>query len=383
MRLIAPIPLLFEMSLDMNILTINTGSSSVRLGLYEAGTGIPKQLSSAHLKSGSEDPQDLLKLFIDEQGGRIDAAVHRVVHGGQYLTESCLITKKVENEIEQLSSLAPLHNPIALQWIRACRAVTSDEILNVAVFDTAFYTAMPEVSKIYALPRELCSEHGIRRYGFHGIAHRAMLQKYKELSPDAGNGRIISIQLGSGCSITAIRNGLPVDTSMGFSPNEGLVMSTRSGDIDSGVLLYLAEHAGLSMNEIDRMLNRSSGLIGLSGISDDMKTLLGSEKPDARLAVDLYCYRVKKYIGAYLAALNGADAVLFGGGVGENSPFVRAKIFENMDWCGLLLDNSANNAIIGEEGIVSSAKSRGEVMVIPVDEAAVMAEEAIKVIRRS
>jgi acetate kinase len=365
--------------MKMVILTVNTGSSSVRLGLFEKEEKGLKRIADGHLTPGEKEPEDYLKNFIEENGRRTDAVVHRVVHGGPNLNEQCSITDEVEKEIERLSILAPLHNPMALKWIRACRAVTGTT--QIAVFDTAFYASMPEVSKIYALPTDICSEHGIRRYGFHGIAHRAMIEKYAKFSPGAGdNGRIISIQLGSGCSITAIKEGLPVDTSMGFSPNEGLVMSTRSGDIDSGVLLYLAENAGLSADEIDRTLNRSSGLLGVSGLSGDMRTLLESEDPGARLAVDLYCYRVKKYIGAYMAALNGADAVLFGGGVGENAPLIRSKILENMEWCGITLDQDVNDRTVGKEGRISSDKSNLDVMVIPVDEAEVMAEEAVKLL---
>ena len=365
----------------MKILTINTGSSSVRLGLYEADTNGSRRLAAVHLKPDKKLPEDLLKEFIAREGLRIDAVVHRIVHGGSNLTEPCIINEEVEGEIERLSLLAPLHNPLALKWVRACRAVIGSEIPQIAVFDTAFYTSMPEVSKIYALPKDICSEHGIRRYGFHGIAHRAMLQRFKELRPDIGNnGRVISIQLGSGSSITAIKNGLPVDTSMGFSPNEGLVMSTRSGDVDSGVLLYLAENAGLSINEIDRTLNSSSGLLGISGISDDMKTLIESDSPDSKLAVELYCYRVKKYIGAYMAALNGVDAILFGGGVGENAPKIRKMMIENMEWCGLLIDDCANEETTGKEGIISSANSKVDIMVIPVDEAEVLAQEAVSLL---
>ncbi|GBE03817.1 MAG TPA: acetate/propionate family kinase [Nitrospirae bacterium] len=362
----------------MKILIINSGSSSVRLAIFNKGAKGLVREGSGHFETDKEAPEDQLRRFINEHGAMIDAAIHRVVHGGPGLTEPCLITEKVENEIERLSELAPLHNPVALQWIRACRVVIGNDIPNIAVFDTAFFASMPEVSRIYALPRELSREHSINRYGFHGIAHRAMLQRFKYLRPDIGNNsRVISIQLGSGSSITAIKDGLPIDTSMGFSPNEGLVMSTRSGDIDSGVITYLQNRAGLSANEIDKMLNTSSGLLGVSGLSSDMKTLLGSEEPDARLAVELYCYRVKKYIGAYIAALGGVDAILFGGGVGENAPRIRKKIIDNMEWCGLLLDDRANEEAVGKEGRISSANSKIDVIVVPVDEAAVMAEEAV------
>jgi acetate kinase len=364
----------------MNILTINTGSSSVRLGFFKKDADGLKRLAARHLKNGSESSENHLKHSIKEKKGNIDVVAHRIVHGGSTLTESCIVDEHIEKEIEGLSFLAPLHNPVALKWVRTCRVVIGADIPQIAVFDTAFYASMPNVSKTYALPKDLCSTHDIRRYGFHGIAHRAMVKRHKELSPD--NRRIISIQLGSGCSITAVKDGQPLDTSMGFSPNEGLVMSTRSGDIDSGVLLYLAENAGLSMNEIDRMLNRSSGLLGVSDISDDMKILLESEDPGARLAVELYCYRIKKYIGAYMAALGGVDAVLFGGGVGENAPQIRKRIFENMEWCDILLDQSANESAVGKEDHISSEKSRVDVMVIPVDEAAVLAEEAVNIMER-
>ena len=365
----------------MKILTVNSGSSSVRLAIFNKDVKGLVRTGSGHLETGKEVPEDQLRRFIDEHGSRIDAVVHRVVHGGPSLTGPCLITEEVEMEIERLSNLAPLHNPAALRWIRACRAVIGNDIPNIAVFDTAFFARMPEVSRIYALPGGLCREHGINRYGFHGIAHRAMLRRFKEHRPDTGNnGRVISIQLGSGCSMTAIKDGLPVDTSMGFSPNEGLVMSTRSGDIDPGVITYLQNKAGLSANEIDRILNTSSGLLGVSGLSGDMRDLLGSEQPNARLAVELYCYRVKKYIGSYIAALNGVDAILFGGGVGENAPQIRKKILENMEWCGLLIDDRANEEATGREGRISSDKSSIDVMVVSVDEAAVMAEEAVNLL---
>jgi acetate kinase len=210
-----------------------------------------------------------------------------------------------------------------------------------------------------------------------------MVQRLKKLRPDIGSeGKVISIQLGSGCSMTAIREGRPVDTSMGFSPNEGLVMSTRSGDIDSGVLVYLQNKAGLSMNEVDKILNKSSGLLGVSDVSSDMKTLLASDEPDARLAVAIYCYRVKKYLGAYMAALGGVDSILFGGGVGENAPQIRRKILENMEWCGISLDEHANEEIKGKEGYISSDKSKVDVMVVPVNEAVVLAKEAVNIAGR-
>jgi acetate kinase len=241
---------------------------------------------------------------------------------------------------------------------------------------------MPDVSKVYALPGDLCEKHGIRRYGFHGIAHKAMIRRLKELRPDSTKGgRVISIQLGSGCSITALKNGSPIDTSMGFSPLEGLVMSSRPGDIDPGIVVYLQKAAGFSIEETERLLNVSSGLLGISGISGDMRSLLESSEPSARLAIDIYCYRARKYIGAYAAALGGVDAILIGGGVGENAPVIRGKILENMEWCGMNLDESANADTIGKQGRISAHTSSAEIWVIQVDEAAVLAEETLDAMR--
>ncbi|UCH79658.1 MAG: acetate/propionate family kinase [Nitrospiraceae bacterium] len=365
----------------MIILTINTGSSSVRLGLFEkTSTGLTR-LKERRVDPDEDLPEHLLENFLRERSHLINAVAHRIVHGGSALTDSCVINEQVEKKIDRLGILAPLHNPVALKWVRACRAVTGEDVSQVAVFDTAFYSTMPEVSSMYALPKNLCREHGIRRYGFHGIAHRAMLQRLQKLRPDIGTeGKIISIQLGSGCSMTAIKQGRAVDTSMGFSPNEGLVMSTRSGDIDSGVLVYLQNRAGYSIHEIDKILNSSSGLFGVSGLSGDMKFLLASDRPEAKRAVELYCYRVRKYIGSFIAVLGGVDCILFGGGVGENSSLIRKRIIENMEWCGITFDEHANDETIGKEGFIHSEHSRVPLMVVPVEEADVLAEEAVNVL---
>jgi acetate kinase len=362
----------------MIILTVNTGSSSVRLGLFEKNERELTKIDERHIRADEDDPEKVLKRFIGERLRSVKAAAHRIVHGGATLTKSCLISEKVSEEIDRLSLLAPLHNPLALKWIRTCNALLETGIPQIAVFDTAFYAEMPHVVKIYALPGDLCNAHGIRRYGFHGIAHKAMLRRLERLRPDIGaEGKVISIQLGAGCSVTAIKDLRPLDTSMGFSPLEGLMMSTRSGDIDPGVLIYLQKEAGFMVDEIDRLLNRSSGLIGVSGLSGDMKTLLASEDEGARIAVELYCYRVKKYVGAYMAALGGADCILFGGGVGEHAPQIRSSILKDMEWCGIEINEKVNNATVGKEGKISSGESATDVYVISVDEAHLLAEEAV------
>jgi len=363
----------------MLLLTINAGSSSLRLSLFEqSGDGLVC-MNEAYHDGVTERDLSLLGDFIASVDAvEIKLIVHRVVHGGAMLTTSCLIDDVIEEEIERLTPLAPLHNPLALVWIRLARSLLGEQVPQVAIFDTAFYRSLPDVAGSYALPRELCRRHGIRRYGFHGIAHRAMWQRWRELRPDVkGGGRVISIQLGSGCSITAIDRGTPVDTSMGFSPLEGLVMATRCGDLDPSIITYLQRQEGLDAEEIDLMLNKQSGLLGLSGESGDMRVLLNSDNPDARLAVGLYCYRVRKYIGAYLAVLGGADAIVFGGGVGENSAQVRMKILQDMEWLGVELATDENNNAVGVEASINTENSRIEVWVIPVDEASVMAREAL------
>jgi acetate kinase len=325
-----------------------------------------------------------LSAFLKEQGiSKIDAVAHRVVHGGRKLTNSCLIDESVEEEISRLSTLAPLHNPVALSWIRLCRDFLGKNVPQIAVFDTAFYASLPEVAATYALPRDLCQKYGLRRYGFHGLAHQAMWKRWKQIHSELKEGgRIITLQLGAGCSATAIDGGRPRDTSMGFSPLEGLVMATRAGDLDPSLLIYLQREHGWTPDEIEDMLNRASGLLGVSQVSSDMRVLLEMDSSEAQLAVALYCYRVRKYIGAYLAVLGGADAILFGGGVGENSASVREAILQGMEWCGIELDTQANAATKAYERRITTINSAIEVWVVLVDESTLLAEEAVSVMKR-
>jgi acetate kinase len=361
----------------MTLLSINTGSSSVRLAAFGPEF---EQYAAAHYPGAGNIPAAQLRTFMIENALRdITLVAHRVVHGGATLTRPCVIDSKVEAEIERLSPLAPLHNPVALAWIRACREVLGNEVRQVAVFDTAFYADLPDAAATYALPHALCDRHGLRRHGFHGLAHQAMWEYWQQQNPDQRNGRVISLQIGSGCSASAIAEGKPVDTSMGFSPLEGLVMATRCGDIDPGLLLYLQKSGRMDLSEIEKLLNEASGLLGVSGISGDMRVLLNSDNPHARLAIDLYCYRVKKYIGAYMAALGGADAILFGGGVGENAPGVRQQILQNMEWCGIRLDTRRNTEYKPTDGRIDTGAGRIQLWVVPVNEALLLARMAFQV----
>jgi len=369
---------------DVRLLVINTGSSSVRLALYECDArdgedgGVLRQLAE-HRYSGEAQPETILSEFLGS--GRVECVAHRVVHGGTRLAAPCVIDADVEAEIEHLAVLAPLHNSRALTWLRACRALIGKEVMQVAVFDTGFYAALPEVARSFALPQQLVQRLGLRRYGFHGIAHQAMWRRWRQLHPEFARPgrtkgwRVISLQLGAGCSITAVADGVPQDTSMGFSPLEGLVMATRSGDLDPGALLYLMREGSMTVEELDHLLNHESGLRGIAG-ENDMRKLLVSNEPAARLAVELYCYRAHKYIGAYLAVLGGADAILFGGGVGEHAPEIRERILAGMEWAGIVLDSERNHAAVGTESCISRDDSPAAVWTIAVNEAQLIAQEA-------
>ncbi len=368
----------------MNILTINVGSSSVRLAVFALRNESLALRASGHFANTQGDPEELLHTFLKAHGiEQVAVVAHRIVHGGSRLTEPCWLDEEVEAEVRSLESLAPLHTLLALRWVKDCRAVFGEQVRQMAVFDTAFYATLPAVAASYALPPAICSEYGIRRYGFHGIAHQAMCRRWQELRPEIQKGgRVISLQLGSGCSITATRDGLAIDTSMGFSPLEGLVMSTRSGDLDPGLLLYLLRAGKMSVEDLDHLLNHESGLCGMAG-ENDMRKLLASNEPAARLAIELFCYRVRKYIGAYLAVLGGADAILFGGGIGEHAPAIRERILAGMEWAGIVLDRQRNLVARDAEACLSQDDSPVAIWTIPVDEAQLQAEAATDLLMRA
>jgi acetate kinase len=313
----------------------------------------------------------------------LDAVGHRIVHGGAHFRTSVLVDDAVLATLESLNELAPLHNPPAVKAIRACRTMIGPALPMVAAFDTAFHQTLPDYAWSYALPYDLSERHGIRRYGFHGLAHRYVAARYAELT---GTPRdqvtIITLHLGNGCSASAIQHGKSVDTSMGFTPLEGLVMGTRTGDLDPTVMSYLVHKEGVSVVEVETWFNQRSGLLGVSGHSNDMRELLAQldRNARARLAVDLFCYRARKYVGAYLAVLGGASALVFSGGIGEHSPPIRAKICAGMEWCGLEVDAARNSAIQGSEGQISPADARIHAYVIPSDEEIVIARDTAAIL---
>ena len=317
--------------------------------------------------------------------GDIDAVGHRVVHGGERFPTSTLVTDDVRRHIEALIDLAPLHNPHNLRGIEAVRAVLGAGVPQVAVFDTAFHHSLPERSYLYAIPYQLYRRYRVRRYGFHGTSHRYIAHRYRELTERTREQtRIITLHLGNGASACAIDGGQSTDTSMGFTPLEGLVMGTRSGDLDPAVLDFVATKEGLSLHDVDVLLNQQSGLLGISGITPDMRELIAeqSENGDRRaaLAIEIFCYRVKKYLGAYLAAMNGADAIVFAGGIGENSPLVRARICADLDWLGIRVDDAANEKLVGSEGRFDGQGSRLALCVIPTDEELLIARDTWRVV---
>jgi acetate kinase len=321
-------------------------------------------------------------------GGRadIDAVGHRVVHGGERFTRSVRIDDDVLRGIEDTIDLAPLHNPANLRGIAAARAVLGAGVPQVAVFDTAFHNTLPDHAYLYAIPYQLYRRYKIRRYGFHGTSHRYVAHRWRQLTgTDRDRTRLVTLHLGNGCSACAIVNGDSVDTSMGFTPLEGLVMGTRSGDIDPAVLDYLAGKEGLSLPEAEALLNKQSGLLGISGLTNDMRELIAEEREHgdrrARLAIEIFAYRVRKYVGAYLAAIGGADAIVFAGGIGENSAEVRARICSGLEWMGLTLDPARNDAAVGgREGRISDGASRLEAWVIPTDEELLIARDTFRVV---
>ena len=407
----------------MNVLVLNSGSSSLKFQVIATdlerikqhqddricrgevegigGEAIirfqhrsqPAQTFTASLRDVSPGLEYLVRYIASDRSGvseikstaDVHAVGHRVVHGGELFKESTLIDDRVLKGIEDCIDLAPLHNPNNVKGILAARELFGKGVPQVAVFDTAFHHSLPEPAYLYAVPYHLYRRHRIRRYGFHGTSHRYVAFRYRALRGlTREQTNIITLHLGNGCSAAAIKGGSPVDTSMGMTPLEGLVMGTRSGDLDPAIVSVIARKEGLSPSEVDTLLNTQSGLLGISGLTNDMRELQAELKEHddrrVRLAIEVFCYRARKYIGAFLASMGGADAVVFTGGIGENSPDVRARICAGMEWAGLHLDSVKNQETVGREGEICTEDSKLLAYAIPTDEELLIARDTVRVV---
>jgi len=408
----------------MNILVLNCGSSSVKFQIIAtdleliAGNrdlrlargsiervggeaivslqseGNDAQRSTAKLRDTRAAVEFIVRWACSEAGipqvqsvADIHAVGHRVVHGGERFTQSVVIDDEVLRGIEDCIELAPLHNPTNIKGIVAAREVFGNGLPQVAVFDTAFHQTLPEHAYLYAIPYQLYRRYRIRRYGFHGTSHRYVAYRYRQLRGiERNQTNVITLHLGNGCSIAGIRAGDSLDTSMGLTPLEGLVMGTRSGDIDPAIVDFISAKEGLATNEVETLLNKQSGLLGISGLTHDMRELLEEERDNndrrAHLAIEIFCYRARKYIGAFLAAIGGAEAIVFTGGIGENSPEIRSRICTGLEWAGLELDSNKNaDAVSGSEGVISKDGSRLAVYVIPTDEELLIARDTVRCVK--
>lgn len=358
----------------IRVLTVNSGSSSVRLDLVECRGGEFVSTASIHENNTSGSERRLLSSLLAAGPGP-DAVVHRIVHGGTKLSTTRRVSAAVLAAIRAAAPLARLHVPNALRWISA--SMTLLRVPQWAAPDSAFFHALPAVAATYAIPRSLARAHGLRRLGFHGFAHRSLLRRWQQLNPGRSTPRrIVTLQLGGGCSAAAIADGKPIDTSMGFTPTEGLVMATRCGDLDPGIALQLQRIKGWSTRRMSRCLTEESGLRGLAG-TGDMQRLLKRRNPADLAAVDLFTYRLRKCLGAYAAVLGGLDAVLVSGGIGEHAAEIRERMFDDLGWLGVRIDAAANAALKGGDGRISARGSGIDVWVLKSNEAEELAREAV------
>ncbi len=391
----------------MKVLVLNCGSSSIKYKLFEMADhsvlaqggvekiGLPDSFLQVKLPNGEkvviekEMPEHtvgiqlILDTLVDEKIGcikdlkEIEAVGHRVVHGGEKFNQSVVITPEVKEMIVKCAELAPLHNPANLKGIDAIEK-TLPGVPQVAVFDTAFHQTMPDYAYMYALPYELYEKYAIRRYGFHGTSHRYVSARVCEfLGVNAAEKKVVTAHIGNGGSCAAVLNGKSVDTSMGLTPVEGLVMGTRAGDLDLGAATYIMDKEGLTTAEFNNLVNKKSGLLGVSGVSSDARDIDAAIKAGnqrANLAREMFIYRVKKYVGAYAAAMNGIDILVFTGGIGENDAFIRAEIVKGLSFLGVTLDEEANNCR-GVERVISTPDSKVTVCVIPTDEELMIASD--------
>ena len=395
----------------MNVLVINCGSSSLKYQLIDSQTeavlakglcerigidgrlvyektGCDKEVTEAAMPTHKQAIQMVLDALVNPTTGAIadltaiDAVGHRVVHGGEKFATSTVLTEEVIAVIEECNDLAPLHNPANLIGIRACQELMPN-VPMVAVFDTAFHQTMPEIAYMYGLPYEYYEKYSVRRYGFHGTSHSYVSKRAADiLGKDYSELKTIVCHLGNGASICAVNGGKSVDTSMGLTPLEGLIMGTRSGDVDPSILDFIAQKENLTLSEVMNVLNKKSGVEGISGVSSDFRDLSAAAEAGnhrAELAIDAFAYRVVKYIGAYVAAMNGVDAICFTAGLGENDGATRVKIVANLEYLGIAIDEEANS-IRGKEVVISTPDSKVKVLTIPTNEELAICRETVALV---
>ena len=405
----------------MKILVLNSGSSSLKYQLIDADTeevvakglaeciGVAQRIGQiiqetehdgkikfeAEMDCHDDAMDRVFALLTDpargvvKQVGEIAAVGHRVVHGGEKFVQPTLITDDVLKEVEKMSQLAPLHNPPNLDGIRACLRLMPG-IPQVAVLATAFHATIPDYAYMYALPYDYYTAFGVRRYGFHGTSHQYVAGIALDMLAEQGvareTSRIVTCHLGNGCSMAAVRGGRVIDTSMGLTPAEGLVMGTRSGDLDPAILVYLARRLDADVSDIDRIINKESGLLGLSGLSSDMRDIeeeAAKGNARAELALEVFCYRIRKYVGAYAAAMGGLDAVVFTAGIGENSPVIRERVCRDLGFLGVDLDDGKNATERGRAVDLATESSRVRVLLVPTNEERMIARETMRILARS
>ena len=397
----------------MNVLVINCGSSSLKYQLIDSETegvlaqglcerigidgrlvyqktGLDKEITEAAMPTHKQAIQMVLDAIVNPKTGalkslaEVDAVGHRVVHGGEKFASSVVLTEEVLAQIEECNDLAPLHNPANLIGIRACQELMPN-VPMVGVFDTAFHQTMPKKAYLYGLPHEYYEKYKVRRYGFHGTSHSFVSKRLVEyLGMDLNNSKVIVAHLGNGASVSAVVNGKCVDTSMGLTPLEGLVMGTRSGDIDPAIMEFIAKKENLDIEGVMNVLNKKSGVQGMTGISSDFRDLEAAYNEGneyAINAIEVFCYRVAKYIGSYVAAMNGVDAIAFTAGIGENTNLVREKIVAYLGYLGITIDNEVNDATHGDEAVISTPDSKVKVCVIPTNEELAIARETVALVK--
>ena len=397
----------------MNVLVINCGSSSLKYQLIDSETeavlakglcerigidgrlvyqktGLDKEITEAAMPTHKQAIQMVLDAIVNPKTGalkslaEVDAVGHRVVHGGEKFASSVILTEEVLAQIEECNDLAPLHNPANLIGIRACQELMPN-VPMVGVFDTAFHQTMPKKAYLYGLPHEYYEKYKVRRYGFHGTSHSFVSKRLVEyLGMDLNNSKVIVAHLGNGASVSAVVNGKCVDTSMGLTPLEGLVMGTRSGDIDPAIMEFIAKKENLDIEGVMNVLNKKSGVQGMTGISSDFRDLEAAYNEGneyAINAIEVFCCRVAKYIGSYVAAMNGVDAIAFTAGIGENTNLVRRKIAAYLGYLGITIDNEVNDATHGDEAVISTPDSKVKVCVIPTNEELAIARETVALVK--